>query len=179
MLHSFTPFTRIQSLHSHEWWPLRAYHKCNHINNSEVVYIGLEAQQRYFSYRAMLAPGLRRCQSAEQSKRHCWDSPLSIFGEIQEFGHCTKQSGSQGKTSWVDSACADCPGFLIRGAAGAHIPASSQERQIVPCMAPSPFDWICCTQIDNHPCSNGTNSTTFCAQGDAHQEFHQQIFRTF
>ena len=40
------------------------------------------------------------------SKRHFWDSlalarkdylllPLSIFGEIQEFGPCTRQSGSQ------------------------------------------------------------------------------------
>ena len=32
-------------------------------------------------------------------------------------------SYNQGKTAWLDSACADCPGFLILGAAPA--PAST------------------------------------------------------
>ena len=34
---------------------------------------------------------------------------------------------SQGKTFWVDSACADCPGFLFLGAADARLPSFVQE----------------------------------------------------
>ena len=37
----------------------------------------------------------------------------------------------QRKTLWVDSACADCPGFLVlgaAGAAGARLPASSKAH---------------------------------------------------
>ena len=38
----------------------------------------------------------------------------------------------QGKTSWVDSACADCPGFLVLRAAPAPASTFASEPQIVP-----------------------------------------------
>ena len=53
---------------------------------------------------------------------------LSIFGPEARFEVCTGQSGSQpyfslnilqGKIPWLDSACADCPGFVVPGAAPA------------------------------------------------------------
>ena len=40
-------------------------------------------------------------------------------------------SGSQGKTPWVASACADCPGFLVLGAALAPASTFVSEPQIV------------------------------------------------
>ena len=38
----------------------------------------------------------------------------------------------QGKTPWVDSACADCPGFGVLGAAPAPASTFVSEPQIVP-----------------------------------------------
>ena len=38
----------------------------------------------------------------------------------------------QGKAPWVDSACADCPGFLVLGSAPALASTFSSEPQIVP-----------------------------------------------
>ena len=38
----------------------------------------------------------------------------------------------QQKTPWVDSACADCPGFLVRGAADAPPPPSSRSISLCP-----------------------------------------------
>ena len=38
----------------------------------------------------------------------------------------------QGRTPWVDSACADCPGFLLLGAAPAPVSAFVSEPQISP-----------------------------------------------
>ena len=35
----------------------------------------------------------------------------------------------QGKTAWVDSACADCPGFLFSVCADAPLPSFVQEPQ--------------------------------------------------
>ena len=39
----------------------------------------------------------------------------------------------QGKPPWVDSASADCSGFLVRGAVGAPAPNFIQEPQISDC----------------------------------------------
>ena len=39
---------------------------------------------------------------------------------------------SQGKTPWVDSACADCPGFLVLSAAPAAASTFVSDPQIVP-----------------------------------------------
>ena len=38
----------------------------------------------------------------------------------------------QGETPWVDPACADCPGFLVLGAAPAPASSFVSEPQIVP-----------------------------------------------
>ena len=38
----------------------------------------------------------------------------------------------QGRTPWVDSACADCPGFLVPGATPALECNCAWEPQIVP-----------------------------------------------
>ena len=38
----------------------------------------------------------------------------------------------QGKALWVDSACADCPGFLVPGAAPAWVSTFVLEPHIVP-----------------------------------------------
>ena len=40
-----------------------------------------------------------------------------------------ESDSSRGKTAWVDSACAECPGFLVLGAAGALAPFIIQEPQ--------------------------------------------------
>ena len=48
------------------------------------------------------------------------DSFLSPFWKIQ------------GRSPWIDSSCAVCPGFLVPGAASAPAPSFFQEPQIVP-----------------------------------------------
>ena len=70
----------------------------------------------------------------------------------------------QGKTPWVDSACADCPGSLVPGATGAgfqlHLGASDCAPELAFCfMGPWTFAWICCAQLPYHPCKNGTHTT--------------------
>ena len=39
---------------------------------------------------------------------------------------------TQGKTPWVDSVCADCPGFLVLGAAPAPASTFVSKPQILP-----------------------------------------------
>ena len=104
-------------------------------------------------------------------------------------GHCTSSSHDggrgiapnfimfQGKTPWVDSACADCPGFVVLGAApapasargGAHaddehcmyrhhlrLGASDCSPGLAFCfVGPRTYAWICC--IDFFCC------ITFCS----------------
>ena len=73
-----------------------------------------------------------------------------------------------GKNTQFDSACADCPGFLVPGAAGARVPpASSRSLRLcsqtsICCIAPWTFTRICCPQLPYHPCNNGTHGTSFC-----------------
>ena len=54
-------------------------------------------------------------------------SPESVF-----FFNFWSRFSSQEKTPWVDSACADCPGFLVLGAAPAPASTFVSEPQIVP-----------------------------------------------
>ena len=43
----------------------------------------------------------------------------------------TRESKFQARTPWVDPACANCPGFLVPGAAGVRFPSFVQEHKIV------------------------------------------------
>ena len=76
----------------------------------------------------------------------------------------------QGKTAWVDSPCADCPGFLVPGAADAPPPGRHPgASECAPGLAFAPWplranSWICCPQLPCKPCKNGTHSTCFCLQ---------------
>ena len=81
---------------------------------------------------------------------------------------------SQRKTPWVDSAYADCPGFLVLAAALlllSRLPPSSRSLRLFPwasifCFMGSwTFAWICCPQLLYHPCKNGMHSTCFYKTG--------------
>ena len=85
----------------------------------------------------------------------------------------------QGKTAWVDPACADCPGFVVLGAAPAPGSTSVSEPQIAhlaSILLRGPFAWICCPQLPYHPCENGTHSTCFTAQGGTRRQVGPQEF---
>ena len=78
---------------------------------------------------------------------------------------------NQGKTPWVDSTCADCPGFLCPGFCshpGFHLGLGASECSpgLAFCfMGPWTVAWICCPQLPHHPCKNGTHSTFFYSTG--------------
>ena len=58
---------------------------------------------------------------------------VSYFGPKAQNLCSSRPSGSQAQTSmWVVSACADCPGFLVSGAADAQLPSFVQEPWSVP-----------------------------------------------
>ena len=61
------------------------------------------------------------CQDMKSTPPFRWVSGGGIFLRFE----------IQGKTSWVDSACADCPGFLVLGAAPAPASTIVSEPQIV------------------------------------------------
>ena len=94
-----------------------------------------------------------------------------IFG-IKGFVWCTGPHDADVKERppgpWIDSACADCPGFLIPGAAGAQPPelhpgASDCAYELAfAFMVLRTNSWICCCQLPYHPCKNRTHSTSFC-----------------
>ena len=46
--------------------------------------------------------------------------PRLIWSELTKSNVYSVQGINQGKTPWVDSACADHPGFLVPGGAGTH-----------------------------------------------------------
>ena len=97
----------------------------------------------------------------EALQTHCQAPP----GNPQALSKNTECSSScQGKTTWLDSAaCADCPGLLVLGAAGARLPASSRSLRLCPELFPSwPRGQICWPQLPYHPCKHGTHSTRFC-----------------
>ena len=81
------------------------------------------------------------------------------------------QATLQGKTPWVDSACADCPGFLSleccpRPGFHLRLGASDCAPGLAFCfMAPWTFARICCPQLPDHRCKNGTHSTCFYSTG--------------
>ena len=57
----------------------------------------------------------------------------AIGGIARDWIANRKLVGQQsGKDPWVDSACADCPGFLVPGAAPAPASTFVSEPQIVP-----------------------------------------------
>ena len=86
------------------------------------------------------------------------------------MGHQTIQR----KTPWVDSTCADCPGFLVLGAAPStastvRLGASDCSPGLAFCfLAPWAFPWICCPQLPYRPFENGTHSTCFYSTGGYH-----------
>ena len=59
-------------------------------------------------------------------------SDSALFSTVWGFSKIARISKIQGKTPWVDSACADCPGFLVLGAAPAPASTFASEPQIVP-----------------------------------------------
>ena len=83
----------------------------------------------------------------------------------------------QGKSAWVDSACAGCAGFLVPDAVRSPAPSFMEEPQIVPELAFASSHlrgnyWICCLQLPYHPCNTGTHSTCFFApRGGADTDF--------
>ena len=77
----------------------------------------------------------------------------------------------QRKTPWVDSACADCPGFSGPGCCscpGFHLRLGASDccSGLAFCfMGPWTFAWICCLQLPCHPCKTGRTAHVFTAQG--------------
>ena len=71
----------------------------------------------------------------------------------------------QGKTTWVDSACADCPGFLGPGCCSCpsfhlRLGASDCSPGLAFCfMGPWTFAWICCSRA-----KTGRTAHVFTAQ---------------
>ena len=62
-------------------------------------------------------------------------SPELRSGELQpqhmKIERFFAKGGFQGKTPWIDRACADSPGFLVAGAADAWLPTFVQEPRSV------------------------------------------------
>ena len=71
-----------------------------------------------------------------------------------------KRHSFQGKTPWVDSACADCPGFWVLGAGPAQA-STCAPGLAFGLMGPWTFARICCPQLSRHWCKNGMHSTSF------------------
>ena len=80
---------------------------------------------------------------------------------LQSSESCAAEIALQGKTPSIDSACADCPGFLVLGAAPA--PASTfvsdPQTAVAFCfMGPWTFAWICYPQLPYHLCKDGSTA---------------------
>ena len=72
------------------------------------------------------------------------------------------------RNPWVVSACADCPGFLVRDAAGARLPASARSLRLrrpnsICCTFPRAFAWICCPQLPPHRKLSGPKGLSLCS----------------
>ena len=84
----------------------------------------------------------------------------------------------QGKTHWADSACADCPGFFVLGAAPAQAPPpSSQSLRLFPWASIllhggpwTSFACICCPQLPLPPVQKRDAQHMFLKHGGAHAE---------
>ena len=98
----------------------------------------------------------------------------------------------QGKTPWVDSACADCPGFWVLAPwvlLLPRLPPSSRSLGLFPGLAfcfmgPWTFAWICCPQFPYYPCKKtGRTAHVFTAQGGTRRKialnFVTKNFTTF
>ena len=74
---------------------------------------------------------------------------------------------SPGETPWVDSACADCPWYSRPGwcwCPGSQLHPGGSDS--APALAFASWRlqanaWICCPQLPDHLCKNGTHSTSF------------------
>ena len=90
--------------------------------------------------------------------------------------------GCQGKTAWVDSACADSPDLLVPVLLVGWLPSLIQEPQIASiCFtAPSSKFLDLLPQLPCHLYKNATRSTSFCnkgahTKGDRRKGRHRKI----
>ena len=94
-----------------------------------------------------------------------------LFKSIRVRGRFDSPEKGQGKIPWVDSACADCPDFLVLGAApgpGFHLRlgALGYSPGLAFCfMGLWRFAWMWCPQLPYHRCKNGSTAHVFTAQG--------------
>ena len=96
-----------------------------------------------------------------------WLQEHSLVARAEQIGHqCQSQNLYQGKTPWVDQACADRPGFLVRGAGDATPPKFHSRASHCPpdlafaFMALRANSWMCCPRLPYRPRKNGTRSTS-------------------
>ena len=83
---------------------------------------------------------------------------------------------NQGKTSWVDQSCADCPGFPVLSAG--HAPPPELHPGASECALGLAFSFmplranssISCPQLPYHPCENGTHRTIFLQHKGLHTD---------
>ena len=145
------------------------------------------SQKHFLQQRCRKHTGLGLCEDFDDLEdmhilQHAEMHLLSLF-ETSSEDLCSSGMwlpASQGNIPWVDSACADCPGFLGPGAAGARLPALSRSLRLCPrssiCfMAPWTFAWICCPRLPYHLCKNVTHSTSVTIQGYTHRAIESSI----
>ena len=87
----------------------------------------------------------------------------------------------RGKTRWVDSSCADCPGFPVLGAGDAPPPELHPgASECAPGLAFAfkalrANSWICRPQLPYHPSKTGRTAHVFAAQGVTHRVFWHDL----
>ena len=90
----------------------------------------------------------------------------------------TRVSASQGKAPWVDSVRADCFSFLVPGAAGACLPASSRSLRLCPELAFAEPQDICFellpTTPPHHPCKKRNAQHKLLQHKGAHTHIYTQ-----
>ena len=88
------------------------------------------------------------------------------------FSALSQHRATQGKNPWGDSACADCPGFLVSGAADARLPSFVQEPQsaagLVLASWPLRANFLDLLSPALLPLCN-THSTSFCNTRGTHR----------
>ena len=67
---------------------------------------------------------------------------------------------AQGKSPWVDSACADCPASMVPVLLVPRLPTSSTS--LICFMASWTFAWICCPQLPYHLCKKEMSQQELC-----------------
>ena len=81
----------------------------------------------------------------------------------------------QGKTPWVDSARAECPGFLVPGPVllVPRLPAALCHWASICFMGPWRFAWICCPHIPYHLLQKRDAQHMFLQHKGAHTEHNR------